>query len=94
MGLVPFVDDLRRPQLHTIFGVEAGEGLTTVLLSENATLPLVETPAPGVRLLASGPVPANPLRNRQNPSSCVTRWSFGASPAAAALPSTWTPSKP
>jgi non-specific protein-tyrosine kinase len=53
--------DLRRPGLHALFGVEAGEGLSTVLLGDRAQLPLVDTPAVGVRLLASGPVPANPL---------------------------------
>ena len=53
--------DFRRPGLHTLFGVEPSEGLSSVLLGEPAHLPLYDTPAPGVRLLASGPVPPNPL---------------------------------
>jgi capsular exopolysaccharide synthesis family protein len=53
--------DLRRPGLHTLFGVDRHEGLANVLLGEKAQLPLVDTSAPGVRLLTSGPSPANPL---------------------------------
>jgi non-specific protein-tyrosine kinase len=53
--------DLRRPGLHTLFGVDGREGLANVLLGDHAQLPLLDTPAPGVRLLASGSVPANPL---------------------------------
>jgi capsular exopolysaccharide synthesis family protein len=53
--------DLRRPGLHALFGVDPADGLTSVLLGERAQLPLVDTPAVGVRLLASGPSPANPL---------------------------------
>src|SRR5438067_1118678 len=46
--------DLRRPNLHTLFGVDGQEGLANVLLNDHAVLPLLDTPAPGVRLLASG----------------------------------------
>jgi non-specific protein-tyrosine kinase len=53
--------DLRRPGLHTLFGVEPGDGLVSVLMGDRAQLPLQDTPAAGVRLLAGGPVPANPL---------------------------------
>jgi non-specific protein-tyrosine kinase len=53
--------DLRRPGLHALFGLENGEGLSNVLLGDLDHLPLQETVAPGVRLLASGPPPANPL---------------------------------
>jgi capsular exopolysaccharide synthesis family protein len=53
--------DLRRPGLHHLFGVSSGEGLSSVLLGDARELPLVETVVPGVRLLASGPLPANPL---------------------------------
>jgi non-specific protein-tyrosine kinase len=54
--------DLRRPSMHTLFGVERQEGLSTnLLLTEQAQLPLVETGTPGVRLLASGPALSNPL---------------------------------
>jgi capsular exopolysaccharide synthesis family protein len=53
--------DLRRPGLHTLFGVDGQEGLANVLLTDHAQLPLQDTPAPGVRLLASGSMPGNPL---------------------------------
>ena len=53
--------DLRRPTLHTLFGLEAREGLADMLLAEHAQLLLQETGVPGVQLLASGPPPANPL---------------------------------
>ncbi len=54
--------DLRRPALHTLFGVTNGEGLSSLLIdSGSAALPLVDTVAAGVKLLGSGPVPANPL---------------------------------
>jgi non-specific protein-tyrosine kinase len=53
--------DLRRPGLHTLFGLNRQDGLTTVLLGEQAQLPLQDTAAPGVRFLASGPTPSNPL---------------------------------
>src|SRR5437879_2440336 len=53
--------DLRRPSLHTLFGVDRQEGLANLLHgSEQTQLPLVDTAAPGVRLLASGPVSNNP----------------------------------
>lgn len=52
--------DLRRPGLHTVFGLENRAGLTSVLLSEDSALPLQDTPTPGLRLLASGPLPPNP----------------------------------
>src|SRR6266516_7426954 len=53
--------DLRRPGMHTLFGVDCQEGLTNLLVGEQLQLPLVDTASPGVRLLASGPVPVNPL---------------------------------
>jgi non-specific protein-tyrosine kinase len=53
--------DLRRPALHTLFGLDNAEGLSNLLLGDQTLLPLQDTAAPGVRLLASGPMPANPL---------------------------------
>ncbi|HEY3083058.1 MAG TPA: CpsD/CapB family tyrosine-protein kinase [Chloroflexota bacterium] len=52
--------DLRRPSLHAIFGMPNDQGLTTMLLQDDAPAPLVETPIEGLRLLASGPIPPNP----------------------------------
>jgi capsular exopolysaccharide synthesis family protein len=59
--------DLRRPGLHELFGVENGDGLSSMLLGSSSELPLVETPAPGVRLLTSGPLPGNPLEVLASP---------------------------
>src|SRR3954453_22750350 len=57
--------DLRRPSIHSLFGVALEEGLSNVLLgSELVTLPLQDTSARGVRVLSSGPMPANPLEAR------------------------------
>jgi capsular exopolysaccharide synthesis family protein len=53
--------DLRRPGQHTLFGVQREAGLANVLLSDQAQLPLQDTQTPGVRVLSSGPSPANPL---------------------------------
>jgi non-specific protein-tyrosine kinase len=55
--------DLRRPSLHTLFGLEQQphDGLVNILLGEMAQLPLQDTAAPGVRLLVSGEVSGNPL---------------------------------
>jgi non-specific protein-tyrosine kinase len=52
--------DLRRPSLHGLFGIPNDQGLTTMLLQDDAPAPLVETPIEGLRLLPSGPVPPNP----------------------------------
>jgi len=53
--------DLRRPGQHTLFGVQREDGLANVLLSDLAQLPLQDTQISGVRVLSSGPSPANPL---------------------------------
>src|SRR5438874_11427125 len=53
--------DLRRPGLHTLFGLERREGLANVLLGEHTQLPLQDTAAAGVRLLSSGQTSGNPL---------------------------------
>jgi capsular exopolysaccharide synthesis family protein len=61
-GRVIVIDaDLRRPIMHTLFGLERQEGLASLLLGEQTQLPLQDTQAPGVRVLTCGPVPANPL---------------------------------
>jgi non-specific protein-tyrosine kinase len=53
--------DLRRPGLHPLFGLSNAEGLTSVILSQTeAPLPLQATSVPGLRLLASGPLPPRP----------------------------------
>ncbi|HNP72696.1 MAG TPA: CpsD/CapB family tyrosine-protein kinase [Kouleothrix sp.] len=53
--------DLRRPTLHTLFGLPNDAGLTsTILAQDDADIPLLETGVPGLSLLASGPLPPRP----------------------------------
>jgi capsular exopolysaccharide synthesis family protein len=54
--------DLRRPRLHEFFGLTNAIGFTSVLLGDVALdKSLQDIPGvPGLRLLASGPVPPNP----------------------------------
>lgn len=52
--------DLRRPTLHTIFGVPNDEGLTSLMLQEGGKIPVQRTEVPGLLLLPSGPLPPRP----------------------------------
>lgn len=53
--------DLRRPGLHSLFHLPAEPGLTSVMLEQDdAPLPLVDTPVPGLQLLPAGPLPPRP----------------------------------
>jgi capsular exopolysaccharide synthesis family protein len=52
--------DLRRPSLHSIFGVNNDAGLTTMILDETATSSLQPTSVENLSLLTSGPLPPNP----------------------------------
>lgn len=52
--------DLRRPSLHSIFGVNNDAGLTTMILDETATSSLQPTSVEKLSLLTSGPLPPNP----------------------------------
>lgn len=55
--------DLRRPSLHSIFGLPNGEGLTTALMSAETLRepPLQAVGVDGLAVLTSGPIPPNPL---------------------------------
>ena len=54
--------DLRRPSLHTLFGLPDSPGLTNMMMDEKMIQapPLQETVVSGLRLLAAGPLPPNP----------------------------------
>lgn len=54
--------DLRRPNLHRLFGRDNASGLTTMMTESAAREqpPLQDTGVPNLRLLASGPLPPNP----------------------------------
>lgn len=56
--------DMRRPRLHSIFGVENGNGLSTLLASEmtdaDVTLAVKQDEKSKLYLLTSGPIPPNP----------------------------------
>jgi polysaccharide biosynthesis transport protein len=56
--------DMRRPRLHTIFGISNGRGLSTILsddLSEAEVLSMVhQHEATGLNIIPSGAIPPNP----------------------------------
>jgi non-specific protein-tyrosine kinase len=54
--------DLRRPSLHTAFGLQATPGLTSVLLEDTPLAEALQSvpSVPGLDLLASGALPPNP----------------------------------
>lgn len=52
--------DLRRPLLHTIFGVSNDVGLTTLMLDGDSKGTLQPTGVDGLHLLATGPLPPRP----------------------------------
>ncbi|MFN2156397.1 MAG: CpsD/CapB family tyrosine-protein kinase [Anaerolineae bacterium] len=54
--------DLRKPELHAVFGVDNHTGLSELLRSSNsaAELPLCETRVETLKLLTSGQLPQNP----------------------------------
>lgn len=52
--------DLRHPSQHTLFGLNAREGVTTAVGAEQAPLPLQVTGVENLLLLASGPNPEVP----------------------------------
>ena len=56
--------DMRRPRLHSVFNIENGEGLSTILsteLSESEILAVIkQDEGTKLNLLTSGPIPPNP----------------------------------
>jgi len=53
--------DLRHPRIATLFGLESGAGLTTVLIGQASLDDVVQTHGvSGLDVLASGPIPPNP----------------------------------
>jgi len=56
--------DMRRPRLHQVFGVENGEGLSTLLSSDftddDITAIVKQDPNTKLYMLTSGPIPPNP----------------------------------
>lgn len=52
--------DLRRPTLHTLFGLSNEEGLTSLMLQEGGRIPVQKTEVPGLLVLTSGPLPPRP----------------------------------
>jgi non-specific protein-tyrosine kinase len=55
--------DLRRPSIHTYWGVDNAQGLTTMLLEEGAfeNPPVLDTEVENLWILPSGILPANPV---------------------------------
>jgi succinoglycan biosynthesis transport protein ExoP len=56
--------DMRRPRLHSVFGIENGDGLSTLLssdMTEQEILNVIKTDeGTKLNLLTSGPIPPNP----------------------------------
>ncbi len=52
--------DLRRPTIHTLFGLPNDEGLTSLMLQEGGRIPVHKTEVPGLLVLTSGPLPPRP----------------------------------
>ncbi len=52
--------DLRRPALHTIFGLDNSLGLTDAIINKKADIPLQSTPIENLFVLTSGTKPPNP----------------------------------
>ena len=56
--------DMRRPRLHSVFNIENGDGLSTILsteLTENETLNIIkQDEQTKLYMLTSGPIPPNP----------------------------------
>jgi capsular exopolysaccharide synthesis family protein len=54
--------DLRRPQMHQLFGLENGRGLTSMMLEDEflANPPGQPTQVAGLSILTSGPLPPRP----------------------------------
>jgi len=54
--------DLRHPRQHALFGLDGSRGLTSALLGDgHGEVPLLETNVTNLRLLPTGPQPANPV---------------------------------
>jgi capsular exopolysaccharide synthesis family protein len=53
--------DLRRPSLHTLFGLANEQGLTSAILAQDEGPPPAQpTSVPGLSVLTSGPLPPRP----------------------------------
>ncbi len=52
--------DLRRPKVHTLFGIPSEPGVTTWMMASDAPLPLAESGVAGLKVLPCGPLPPNP----------------------------------
>lgn len=56
--------DMRRPRIHSVFGMENSDGLSSVLASEMVEADVLRAikvdPKTGVSVMSSGPIPPNP----------------------------------
>ncbi len=60
VGKVLLVDtDLRKPRIHSIFGLSNKSGLSTYLVGSNAKI-IKEGPSSNINIVTSGPLPPNP----------------------------------
>src|SRR5579862_3260967 len=52
--------DLRRPSLHTLWGLPNSAGLTSMMLDDDGKTPLASVGIENLSVLTSGPLPSNP----------------------------------
>jgi len=52
--------DMRRPQLHTIFGLDNSDGLSPFLAGASNKVAINKGPVPYLNIITSGPIPPNP----------------------------------
>ena len=60
--------DLRRPQLHRLFGLEQGQGLTDALRAGSGAAYLRPTGIDGLQILSSGEAPSDPVAALSSPN--------------------------
>jgi capsular exopolysaccharide synthesis family protein len=60
--------DMRRPQVHDRFGMELGQGFSTLLTGEVSLTDVVRpSDIPGLDVITAGPLPPNPLELFESP---------------------------
>jgi polysaccharide biosynthesis transport protein len=66
--------DLRRPRLHTVFGIDPARGLSGILsgLESDPVALTQRTPVEGLDVLVSGPIPPDPSELLDSPTFAQT----------------------
>ena len=59
--------DMRRPQIHTMFGLDNSSGLSMFLAGVSDKATVNEGPVPNLNIITSGPIPPNPSELLSSP---------------------------